>query len=117
MLDVLTGVFAGNRSKDQTFQQRVTGQAIGPVQPAACAFSTGIESREIRPGLQIRLDQEDGSKGEVDVRRLRKMIPELVEASLGLRVWAGLVQAVERRLGENLPIQTSLPMPINWDHG
>jgi preprotein translocase subunit SecA len=70
---------------------------------------------ESAAGLQIRLDQGDDSKGEADVRRLRKMIPELVEASLGLRVWAGLVQAVERRLGENLPIQTSLPMPIDWD--
>ncbi len=74
-----------------------------------------VRAVEAAVGLQIRLDQGDGSKGEVDVRRLRKMIPELVEASLGLRVWAGLVQAVERRLGENLPIQTSLPMPIDWD--
>jgi preprotein translocase subunit SecA len=39
----------------------------------------------------------------------------MVEASLGVRVWAGLVQALERRVGESLGLEQKLTMPIDWD--
>jgi hypothetical protein len=37
----------------------------------------------------------------------------LIEASLGLRVWAGLIQTLENRVGESLNLQ--LQEPIDWD--
>jgi preprotein translocase subunit SecA len=37
----------------------------------------------------------------------------LIEASLGLRVWAGLIQTLENRVGESLNLQ--LQAPIDWD--
>jgi preprotein translocase subunit SecA len=73
-----------------------------------------VRAIENAAGLQVRIDDStDGN--EIDLRKLRRKIPELIEASLGVRVWAGLVQAVERRLGEELQLEKSLPMPINWD--
>jgi preprotein translocase subunit SecA len=65
-------------------------------------------------GLQIRIDPSEDGK-DLDLGKLRRRIPEFIEASLGVRVWAGLVQAVERRLGEDLPLDKSLPMPMDWD--
>ena len=73
-----------------------------------------VRAVENAAGLQIRLDDStDGN--EIDVRKLRRKIPELIEASLGIRVWAGLVQAVEGRVGEELQLEKSLPMPIDWN--
>jgi len=73
-----------------------------------------IRAIEKAVGLQIRLDEAEGQR-EIDIDKIRRMIPELVEASLGVRVWAGIVQAVEGRLGEELQLEKSLSMPINWD--
>jgi preprotein translocase subunit SecA len=73
-----------------------------------------VRAIENAAGLQVRID-DAADPNEIDLRKLRRMIPELIEASLGVRVWAGLVQAVERRLGEELELEKSLPMPINWD--
>jgi preprotein translocase subunit SecA len=42
-------------------------------------------------------------------------VPDLIESSMGLRIWAGLVQAVERRLGEELGLAPTLQQPIDWD--
>ncbi|OGO15627.1 MAG: hypothetical protein A2Z14_10030 [Chloroflexi bacterium RBG_16_48_8] len=65
-------------------------------------------------GLQIRIDDSEDHK-DFDLNKLRRMIPEFIEASLGVRVWAGLVQAIEGRLGEELQLEKSLHMPIDWD--
>jgi preprotein translocase subunit SecA len=43
------------------------------------------------------------------------MVPQMVEAGLAVRVWAGLLQAVEGRLGESLGLSPTLPTPIDWD--
>jgi preprotein translocase subunit SecA len=73
-----------------------------------------IRAIENAAGLQIRLD-EAANGNEIDIRKLQRMIPELIEASLGVRIWAGLIQAVERRVGEELQFEKSLPTPIDWD--
>jgi preprotein translocase subunit SecA len=39
----------------------------------------------------------------------------MVEASFGLRIWAGLIQAVERRIGESLNLKPSFSAAIDWD--
>jgi preprotein translocase subunit SecA len=76
---------------------------------------TLIQTIEQTAGLRIQLDMKDQEGDLTDSGRLRKMAPDLIEASLGLRVWSGLVQAVERRIGEKLPIDSNLPIPIDWD--
>jgi preprotein translocase subunit SecA len=78
-------------------------------------IKTLIQTIEQTAGLRIQLDTKDREVDFTDTGHLRKMAPELIEASLGLRVWSGLVQAVERRIGEKLPIDPSLPVPIDWD--
>jgi preprotein translocase subunit SecA len=66
-------------------------------------------------GLNISFDDDTSRLIAEDPHRFRNQIPELVEAGLGLRVWAGLVQAVERRLGdESLGLEPTLPLPIDW---
>jgi preprotein translocase subunit SecA len=62
-------------------------------------------------GLRLQIDQEN----DLELDRLREMLPDLVEASMGLRVWAAMVQAVEGRIGEKLELEPSLPIPIDWD--
>jgi preprotein translocase subunit SecA len=42
------------------------------------------------------------------------MLPDLVEASIGVRAWAGVVQAMERRIGESLGLESGLKAPIDW---
>jgi preprotein translocase subunit SecA len=70
-----------------------------------------IQDIERIVGLRIQIDD----KGDLDLDRLRDMLPNLIETSLGLRVWAALIQAVESRIGEKLPLEPSLPLPIDWD--
>ncbi len=70
---------------------------------------------ESATGLQIRFEGESDGTAQADVHKLRRDVPKFIEASLGLRVWAGMVSAVERRLGEKLSLEASLPMPIDWD--
>jgi preprotein translocase subunit SecA len=74
-----------------------------------------IRTIEESVGLKIRLDPPKDGQEEFDLRKLRRMVPEFIEAGLGVRVWAGLVQAVERRLGQELPMDKSMPMPMDWD--
>jgi preprotein translocase subunit SecA len=66
-------------------------------------------------GMRIQVDSAGVQQIRSDPRRFEKMIPDLVEASLGLRIWAGLLQSVERRLGEPLGLEPSLKTPVDWD--
>jgi len=70
---------------------------------------------EANAGMRIRLDDDTRMALGDNIDTLRRRVPELIEASLGLRVWAGMVHAVERRLGEELSLEKSLPVPIDWD--
>jgi preprotein translocase subunit SecA len=74
-----------------------------------------LRSIEENAGLRINVDESTESKLKEDLDALRQRVPELVEASMGLRVWAGMVQTVERRLGEKLGLERSLSIPIDWD--
>jgi preprotein translocase subunit SecA len=66
-------------------------------------------------GLKIQFDTQGADLQELDLRKLRRMLPEFIEASLGGRVWTGLVRAIENRLGQELPMEKSMAMPIDWD--
>jgi preprotein translocase subunit SecA len=66
-------------------------------------------------GLKIQFDSQEVDLEELDLRKLRRMLPDFIEASLGGRVWTGLVQTIEHRLGQELPMERSMAMPIDWD--
>jgi preprotein translocase subunit SecA len=66
-------------------------------------------------GMRIQVDPAGLEQIRSDPQRFEKMIPDLVEAGLGLRIWAGLLQSVERRLGEPLGLEPSLQTPVDWD--
>ena len=73
-----------------------------------------FQAVESAAGMKIETDDASAAQVAADPDSFRQRIPELVEASLGLRVWAGMVQSVERRLGESLGIDTQLELPIDW---
>ncbi len=66
-------------------------------------------------GLKIQLSEISAKEIAADPERFRGLVPNLVEASLGLRVWMGLVNSVENRIGEGLGLESNLPIPIDWD--
>jgi preprotein translocase subunit SecA len=70
---------------------------------------------ESAAGLRIQMDDEGLEHLRQDPRVFLERVPDLIEASMGLRIWAGVVQTVERRLGEPLGLETSPPQPIDWD--
>jgi preprotein translocase subunit SecA len=78
-------------------------------------IKTLTQTIEQTAGLRIQIDEKDKDQDYADISQVRKMVPEMIEASLGLRVWSALIQAVERRVGEKLPVETSLPVPIDWE--
>ncbi len=70
---------------------------------------------ESAAGLRIQMDDAGLKHLRDDPRVFLERVPDLIEASMGLRIWAGVVQTVERRLGETLGLEPSLEQPIDWD--
>ncbi len=73
--------------------------------------------RAVESAAGMRIESDDATLAQVaqDPDRFRSQIPDLIEASLGMRVWAGMVQGVERRVGQSLGLDVNLPVPIDWD--
>ena len=74
-----------------------------------------LSAVESAAGLRIQANGTVRDQIQDDPEKFRQRVPELVEASLGLRVWAGLTQTAERRLGQALELQEQLSVPIDWD--
>jgi preprotein translocase subunit SecA len=74
-----------------------------------------LRSVESAAGMRIQVGKDGIRSIREDVDRFRKSVPQMVEASLGVRVWAGLVQTLERRLGETLGLEQNIPLPIDWN--
>ncbi|HMK08687.1 MAG TPA: hypothetical protein VK449_06600, partial [Anaerolineales bacterium] len=72
--------------------------------------------RTVEEAAGVRL--QIGEKGLREIREapdnFRKMIPRMVEGGLGIRVWTGLLQLAEARLGEPLGLEGPLATPIDW---
>ncbi len=72
--------------------------------------------RTVEEAAGVRL--QVGENGLKQIREspdsFRSMIPRMVEGGLGIRVWTGLVQLAEARLGEPLGLENSLATPIDW---
>jgi preprotein translocase subunit SecA len=66
-------------------------------------------------GLRIQMDPESMARLREEPRQFRRQIPDLIEGSMGLRIWAGLVQTIERRLGQSLELTQKMQIPIDWD--
>jgi len=82
----------------------------GEVDPQAL-----LRSVEEAAGLRIQLGDNGARQIRSDPAAFKKMVPEMVEAGLAVRIWAGLLQAVEGRLGESLGLSPSLQPPVDWD--
>jgi preprotein translocase subunit SecA len=80
------------------------------VDPAAL-----LRSVEEAAGVRIQLGDNGARQIRSDPAGFQKMVPQVVEAGLAVRIWAGLLQAVEGRLGESLGLPASLPTPVDWD--
>lgn len=65
-------------------------------------------------GLRLQVDGNARRQITEDPDRFRDSVPELIEAGLGVRVWTGLVQVLQRRVGEQLDVAT-VETPIDWD--
>ncbi len=74
-----------------------------------------LEAVEQAAGLRIQMDDKTLQQVREDPQSFQRRIREMVEASFGLRIWAGLIQAVERRIGESLNLQPSVSASIDWD--
>ncbi len=74
-----------------------------------------IEAVESAAGMKIQIDGRGEESVASDPYTFRDRVPELVEASLGLRIWAGLVQTIENRIGESLELDKRVQFPIDWD--
>jgi preprotein translocase subunit SecA len=66
-------------------------------------------------GLKIQMDSASLAGVRDDPGVFLEQIPQLVEASMGVRLWAGLLHSVERRVGEPLGLEPRLTAPIDWD--
>jgi len=74
-----------------------------------------IAAVEQSAGLRIQLDQETLNRIQGDPYAFLRQIPDLVEASMGLRLWIGLIQTIERRIGESLGLEPKLARAVDWD--
>ena len=108
---------------DDQVEQRVD---IAEIAVDAAIFEAEEEGRDIDPrgllgaveqaaGLRIQMDDKALQQVREDPQSFQKRIREMVEASFGLRIWAGLVQAVELRIGESLNLKPSFSASIDWD--
>jgi len=80
-------------------------------EPDANEMLTAVENAA---GLRMQVDGDARRQIREDPDRFRDSVPELIEAGLGARVWTGLVQVVQRRVGEELDV-AAMETPIDWD--
>ena len=81
------------------------------VQPDANEMLSAVENAA---GLRLQVDGDARKQIIEDPDRFRDSVPELIEIGLGARVLAGLIQVLQRRVGEELDMQR-VETPIDWD--
>ena len=80
-------------------------------QPNANEILAAVENAV---GLRLQVDGNIRQQIQEDPNRFRDSVPQLIEAGLGARVWNGLVQVIQRRVGEQLDVG-QIETPIDWD--
>jgi preprotein translocase subunit SecA len=73
-----------------------------------------INAVEAASGMRIQMSDDVLDQIRTNPYKFRDNIPQLIESGLSLRIWASLIQAVERRVGESLDIQSQMTTPIDW---
>jgi preprotein translocase subunit SecA len=81
------------------------------VQPDPNEMLGAVESAA---GLRLQVDGNARKQILEDPDRFRDSVPELIEIGLGARVLAGLIQVLQRRVGEELDMP-KVETPIDWD--
>jgi preprotein translocase subunit SecA len=74
-----------------------------------------LRAIESAAGMRIKVGSEGMRQIRENPQGFRDNIPGLIEGALGLRVWAGLIQGIERRVGEPLGLDLQVSAPIDWD--
>jgi preprotein translocase subunit SecA len=80
-------------------------------QPNANEILAAVENAV---GLRFQVDGNTRQQIQEDPNRFRDSVPQLIEAGLGARVWNGLIQVIQRRVGEQLDV-VQIETPIDWD--
>jgi preprotein translocase subunit SecA len=80
-------------------------------EPNANEILTAVENAV---GLRLQVDGNTRQQIQEDPNRFRDSVPQLIEAGLGARVWNGLIQVIQRRVGEQLVVG-QIDTPIDWD--
>jgi preprotein translocase subunit SecA len=73
-----------------------------------------IGAVESAAGMRIKMTNEGIQRVQEDPYGFQRSIPQLIESGLAIRVWAGLVQTVENRVGESLGLEKEISAPIDW---
>ncbi len=104
------------RSRGDTAEMAVEA-TIMEAEDSGQTVDTGrlLSAVESAAGLRVQMDEAGLQHLREEPRLFLDRVPDLIESSMGLRIWAGLVQAVERRLGEELGLEPTLQQPIDWD--
>jgi len=104
------------RSRGDTAEMAVEA-AIMEAEDSGGVVDTGRLLSAVESAAELRIQMDDASLKRLreEPRLFLERVPQLIESSMGLRIWAGLVQAVERRLGEPLGLEPTLDQPIDWD--
>jgi len=106
-----------SRVKDQVRQRVEAAEtALEGAQLEAEEAGTELDVRSAARSIEeltgVRLGLE---RADRDPSALRTAIPSQIRAALESGAWSGVVQAIERRIGESLG-QTAAPeVPIDWD--
>ncbi len=74
------------------------------------ALDARAAERAVQEATGLRLSLS----GLAEPGDLRRAIPGEIETALERSTWAGLVQVVERRLGEPLGVEPAPPLPFGW---
>ena len=110
----LSGLETQVRERTDLAEMAIEGAYLEAEQSEAAIDPSALLSAvESTAGLSLQANGQVRQLIREDPDRFRDSVPELIEASLGLRVWSGLIQSLENRVGESLNLQVQAP--IDWD--
>jgi preprotein translocase subunit SecA len=111
-----------DRLKDQIRERtEMAEMAIEGAMIEADEMGAALDPNAVLPmiessiGMRIEVDRATQEQISSDPRTFQRSLPKIIESSLGLRVWDGLLNAVERRVGQQLELDRQLSTPIDWD--
>ncbi len=98
------------RQRAEAADSAVEAAALEAEESGATLDGRAVE-RAVQEATGLRLSLVGGSAEPDDLRRT---IPSEIENVLQRSMWAGLVQVLERRVGEPLGVEQAPPSPFDW---